>query len=285
MRWDSAKSSCSRGGQLCYTNCQSIVSDFQVKETTHFQTRTIATADARSTRLEHHVLTVNQATPRSAILLRVLGKTCTESDHCILDSANIKKRRNRLRMRARSSQILLLSTIFHSFIFTSAMSPASSSSTGIAARLARQNILDLSPYRCARDDYNTGVLLDANENAFGSSTSAADESIVLERYPDPYQIPLKKKFAAHRGYGLVPANIFVGVGSDEAIDLLMRIFCRPGQDQILTTPPTYGMYKVSAKVNDLAIVNVPLTVDFDLRIPQVSGNMQDENRMDFVLQR
>ena len=146
-----------------------------------------------------------------------------------------------------------------------------SATTGIAARLARRNILELSPYRCARDDYSTGVLLDANENAFGPPTSSSADSIVLERYPDPYQIPLKKKLCAHRGHGLQPENIFVGVGSDEAIDLLMRIFCRPGQDKILTTPPTYGMYKVSAKVNDVAIVNVPLTPDFDLRIPEVSG--------------
>ena len=203
------------------------------------------------------------------------------------------------------------------------MSSATTTSTttpGIAARLARTNILELAPYRCARDDYNTGILLDANENAFGPPT--VGHELVLERYPDPYQIPLKEKVAAYRGHGLQPSNIFVGVGSDEAIDLLMRIFCRPGQDKILTTPPTYGMvgemyvrsgfddddvgggdddddddgdfdvsnipckiawailsnicvvallqYKVSAKVNDIDIVNVPLTPDFDLRIPEVS---------------
>ena len=141
--------------------------------------------------------------------------------------------------------------------------------TGIAAKLARPNILELLPYRCARDDYSEGILLDANENAFGPPVD--DNAMVLERYPDPYQIPLKEKYAAYRGEGLQPANIFVGVGSDEAIDLLMRIFCKPGHDQILTTPPTYGMYKVSAKVNDVDIVNVPLTPDFDLQIPQVSS--------------
>jgi histidinol-phosphate aminotransferase len=144
----------------------------------------------------------------------------------------------------------------------------SSADTGIAARLARSNILELQPYRCARDDYSDGILLDANENAFGPPVD--NNELGLERYPDPYQIPLKEKYAAHRGSGMTPPNIFVGVGSDEAIDLLMRIFCRPGQDKILTTPPTYGMYKVSAKVNDVEIVNVPLTPDFDLRIPEVS---------------
>lgn len=142
---------------------------------------------------------------------------------------------------------------------------------GIAARLARSNILALEPYRCARDDYSSGILLDANENAYGPpiERNDADDDCVLERYPDPYQIPLKEKLAAYRGHNLQPQNIFVGVGSDEAIDLLMRIFCRPGIDKILQTPPTYGMYKVCAKVNDVEVVNVPLTPDFDLRIPEV----------------
>ena len=142
--------------------------------------------------------------------------------------------------------------------------------SGVAARLARKNILELSPYRCARDDYSEGILLDANENAYGPAISGPNEH-TLERYPDPYQIPLKEKLAAYRGHGLKPANIFVGVGSDEAIDLLMRIFCRPGMDKILITPPTYGMYKVSAKVNDVDIVSVPLTPTFDVVVPQVSG--------------
>jgi histidinol-phosphate aminotransferase len=138
---------------------------------------------------------------------------------------------------------------------------------GVAARLARKNILELQPYRCARDDYSDGILLDANENALGPTVG--DHSGALARYPDPYQVPLKEKLAAYRGHGLQPSNIFVGVGSDEAIDMLMRIFCVPGEDKILTTPPTYGMYKVCAKVNDVEIVNVPLTPDFDVRIPEV----------------
>ena len=150
------------------------------------------------------------------------------------------------------------------------MSSSNEAPPGIAARLARKNILELQPYRCARDDYSSGVLLDANENAFGPPIQHDD---VLERYPDPYQVPLKEKLAAHRQQEgmtpLKPENIFVGVGSDEAIDLLMRIFCIPGQDKILQTPPTYGMYKVCAKVNDVGIVNVPLTPDFDVRIPEV----------------
>jgi DNA-binding transcriptional MocR family regulator len=146
---------------------------------------------------------------------------------------------------------------------------------GVAARLARKNILELQPYRCARDDYSEGILLDANENAFGPTSLPTknldpfDNSNSLERYPDPYQFPLKELLAKYRGHGLTPANIFVGVGSDEAIDLLMRIFCAPGKDQILITPPTYGMYKVCAKVNDVEIISVPLTPAFDVRIPEV----------------
>lgn len=149
------------------------------------------------------------------------------------------------------------------------------SAPGIAAKIARKNILELQPYRCARDDYSEGVLLDANENAFGPTSLPSknldpyDNSNALERYPDPYQIALKELYAKYRGHGLTPANIFVGVGSDEAIDMLMRIFCQPARDEILITPPTYGMYKVCAKVNDVSINSVPLTEDFDLRIPEV----------------
>jgi len=146
---------------------------------------------------------------------------------------------------------------------------------GIAHSIARKNILELQPYRCARDDYSEGILLDANENAFGPTSLPTknldpyDNSNSLERYPDPYQMALKEVYAKYRGHDLTPANIFVGVGSDEAIDLLMRIFCQPAQDEILITPPTYGMYKVCAKVNDVAINAVPLTEDFDLRVPEV----------------
>ena len=148
---------------------------------------------------------------------------------------------------------------------------------GIASKIARKNILELQPYRCARDDYSSGVLLDANENAYGPTSLPSkcldpyDNYNTLERYPDPYQMPLKELYAKYRGCGLTPANIFVGVGSDEAIDLLMRIFCHPRQDNILITPPTYGMYKVCAKVNDVNIVSVPLTPSFDLQIPEVGG--------------
>mmetsp|Transcript_2645 Transcript_2645/g.4926 ORF Transcript_2645/g.4926 Transcript_2645/m.4926 type:complete len:381 (+) Transcript_2645:358-1500(+) len=159
--------------------------------------------------------------------------------------------------------------------------------SGIAATLARPNILALQPYRCARDDYSTGILLDANENAIGPTSLPTnslpdDNRLLLERYPCPYQIPLKGAYAKYRGANLKPENIFVGVGSDEAIDLLMRIFCKPGEDNIMITPPTYGMYKVSANVNDVKIVEVPLTPDFDLRIPEMIAAVTDKTKLMFV---
>jgi len=124
--------------------------------------------------------------------------------------------------------------------------------------LVRPNIRSLVPYRCARDDYDSGILLDANENSIGAVTG--DDG--LNRYPDPHQNELRAKIAAIRGCR--PDQIFCGVGSDEAIDLLIRIFCVPGKDSIVITPPTYGMYKVAAKVNDVGVIDWPLTPDFHL---------------------
>jgi histidinol-phosphate aminotransferase len=169
---------------------------------------------------------------------------------------------------------------------TAVESTGSNNQGGIAHLLARSNILELQPYRCARDDYSTGILLDANENSLGPPSSVKERMqqqsstiVELERYPDPYQIPLKERLIQFRGYNentnqsldkkITANHIFVGVGSDEAIDLLMRIFCIPQQDSILTTPPTYGMYKVCAKVNDVSIVTAPLTPQFDVEIEKV----------------
>ncbi|KAJ5392048.1 hypothetical protein N7509_007538 [Penicillium cosmopolitanum] len=155
------------------------------------------------------------------------------------------------------------------------------------SKCARPNILQLQPYRCARDDYKddgTNVLLDANENAYGPGLALSSEGALqasetgnatgaskpeidflgLNRYPDPHQIELKQLFCNlrnthhHTPKTLKPENLFVGVGSDEAIDALLRCFCVPGKDKILTCPPTYGMYSVSAQVNDVEIVKVPL---------------------------
>ncbi|EWY96003.1 pyridoxal phosphate-dependent transferase [Fusarium oxysporum f. sp. albedinis] len=168
---------------------------------------------------------------------------------------------------------------------------------------ARPNILALQPYRCARDDYKddgTNILLDANENAYGPSLSAdvagktangvEVDLLGLHRYPDPHQEPLKQQLCelrnthAHTDKTLKPENLFVGVGSDEAIDALLRCFCVPGKDRILTCPPTYGMYSVSAQVNDVALVKVPLleAPTFSIDVPAVMEALTKESNIKLV---
>lgn len=127
------------------------------------------------------------------------------------------------------------------------------SSTFDLDKLVRPNIRALEPYHSARADFSDGLLLDANENSLGSPLTHDDE---LHRYPDPSQKKLRDLIARWRG--VRQDNVFVGVGSDEGIDLLYRIFCEPGQDRILTTPPTYGMYEVSADIHNLAVDEVLL---------------------------
>lgn len=129
-------------------------------------------------------------------------------------------------------------------------------------KVVRPNILSLKPYRCARDDYSNGILLDANENAYGPSLPASfiNSADALNRYPDPAQHAVKEKLVALRGLKGV-GNLFLGVGSDEVIDLLIRIFCVPAKDKILITPPTYGMYSVSAHINDVEVVKCDLDVE------------------------
>ncbi|KAF2130219.1 histidinol-phosphate aminotransferase [Dothidotthia symphoricarpi CBS 119687] len=159
-------------------------------------------------------------------------------------------------------------------------------------KCARPNILALEPYRCARDDYKdngTNILLDANENAYGPGLALNGESTLsassidvdllgLNRYPDPHQAELKQSLCnlrnthTHTTKTITPDNLFVGVGSDEAIDALIRAFCVPGKEKILTCPPTYGMYSVSAQVNDVALVKVPLQLpSFDLDVPAITA--------------
>ena len=157
--------------------------------------------------------------------------------------------------------------------------------------IIRPNILALHPYRCARDDYQSGILLDANENSLGHSIPTPSTSIAaangnadldaqlqlehlsldLHRYPDPAQLEIKQRIADLRSLE-GPDNVFLGVGSDEVIDLLMRVCVAPQKEKIMTTPPTYGMYAVCAQVNDIGIVKVPLNVEggvFQLRLPEV----------------
>lgn len=122
--------------------------------------------------------------------------------------------------------------------------------------LVRPNILRLTPYSCARNEFNgmnAHVFLDANENPYNAN---------LNRYPDPLQEDLKKEIAKVKG---VPAeNIFLGNGSDEAIDLIYRIFCEPRVDNVVAIAPTYGMYEVCADINDVEYRPVLLNKDFQL---------------------
>lgn len=125
--------------------------------------------------------------------------------------------------------------------------------------LIRKNIRSLTPYSSARDEYksNQGIFLDANENPFGN----------LNRYPDPYQWRLKQILSSQKK--LTVKNILIGNGSDEIIDLVQRVFCEPNQDKIIICPPTYGMYEVYASINNLEIVSIPLTDDFQLNIEAI----------------
>lgn len=146
-------------------------------------------------------------------------------------------------------------------------------------KIVRSNILDLTPYRCARDDYSEGILLDANENSVGPA-ALTHAHLELNRYPDPLHLHIKDYIAKFRG--VEKEQIFFGVGSDEAIDIVIRIFCAPGVDNILITPPTYGMYKVSAKVNDVDVKIAPLTPTFDLDIPSTLGSIDSQTKIIFI---
>ncbi|WP_407480853.1 histidinol-phosphate transaminase [Elizabethkingia meningoseptica] len=133
--------------------------------------------------------------------------------------------------------------------------------------LVRPNILQLKPYSSARDEYegNTGVFLDANENPFGS----------LNRYPDPYQKEVKEQLSTIKRIPV--SQIFLGNGSDEVIDLAFRIFCTPGRDKALVFTPTYGMYEVSANINNIELLKLPLNKDFQIDKDAVIPALKDEN--------
>lgn len=123
------------------------------------------------------------------------------------------------------------------------------------AKLVRKNIQSLTPYSCARDEFKgraASVFIDANENPYGT----------LNRYPDPMQEELKAKLAIVKE--VAPSQIFLGNGSDEAIDLVYRIFCEPRQDNVVAIAPTYGMYAVCADINDVEYRGVVLNEDFTL---------------------
>lgn len=143
--------------------------------------------------------------------------------------------------------------------------------------LLRPHIAKLQPYTSARDEYTgtEGVFLDANENPFGSITTQD-----FNRYPDPYQSQLKAKISEIKQ--VRPSQIFLGNGSDEAIDLLFRAFCRPGIDNVILLPPTYGMYEVSASINDIKIQKTPLTEDFQLQPDKILAKADAHSKILFI---
>ncbi len=143
--------------------------------------------------------------------------------------------------------------------------------------LVRKNIWDLIPYSSARSEHKniSGILLDANENSLGSVLGNG-----LNRYPDPYQEQLKSEISQQKKIN--PNNIFVGNGSDEAIDLLLRAFCEPGQDKIVIFPPTYGVYAVFAQINNVEIYSVAQFPEFTLDVPAYKYILSSNVKMTFI---
>ncbi|PQL92425.1 histidinol-phosphate transaminase [Apibacter adventoris] len=135
------------------------------------------------------------------------------------------------------------------------------------SKLARPNILAMQPYSSARDESGRiqGIFLDANENPFGENN----------RYPDPYQNKLKSKLSQIKNISI--EKIFVGNGSDEIIDHIYRIFCNPGKDKAMFFSPTFGMYQVAAELNEVEIIDIPLTSDFQINIEEAKKYFHDEN--------
>jgi len=144
-------------------------------------------------------------------------------------------------------------------------------------KILRENIKNLVPYSSARDEFKgeASIFLDANENAYGSPLEQN-----FNRYPDPLQIKLKEKISKIKG---VPVkNIFLGNGSDEVIDILYRAFCNPGNDNVILTPPTYGMFEVSANINDVGVKKAPLTADFHLYTEGISEAVDNNTKLIFI---
>ena len=139
--------------------------------------------------------------------------------------------------------------------------------------LVRPNIAALAPYSTARDEYDgpIGIFLDANESPYNNG---------YNRYPDPHQAALKARIAPIKG---IPVeNLFLGNGSDEAIDLVFRIFCEPGKDNAVIMAPSYGMYGVAAAINDVEVRSVRLDADFNLDSEELLGACDGRTKVIFL---
>ena len=144
-------------------------------------------------------------------------------------------------------------------------------------KLVRPHILKLKAYSSAREEYagKKGIFLDANENPLGSTSRKS-----YNRYPDPYQKSLKKAIGKLKN--ISPDRIFLGNGSDEAIDLLVRIFCHPNQDSVIIMPPTFEMYEVAARVNQNEVIDVRLTNDFQINTLKVLDAIKSNTKILFI---
>jgi histidinol-phosphate aminotransferase len=154
-------------------------------------------------------------------------------------------------------------------------------------KLVRENIKTLQPYSSARTEYSgdASVFLDANENSFGSPVSLPSPNgegvgAMLNRYPDPLQWKLKEDLSKIKG--IPPRNIFIGNGSDEVIDIAFRIFCEPAKSNIIICPPTYGMFKVCANINDVGVKEINLTKDFQLDVERILVSIDSNTRLLFL---
>ncbi len=143
--------------------------------------------------------------------------------------------------------------------------------------LVRPNIAQLTPYSSARDEYSgeAKVFLDANENSLGSPLPKW-----YNRYPDPHQVAVKNKLAIVKG--ITAEHIFLGNGSDECIDLLYRSFCIPSKDNVIICPPTYGMYEVSAHINDVELKKIPLLPNFQLNLFEIEQAIDSNTKLIWI---
>ncbi len=143
--------------------------------------------------------------------------------------------------------------------------------------LVRDNIRQLKPYSSARSEFtgNAKIYLDANENSFGSPLTKW-----YNRYPDPLQLEVKKKLATIKNVDA--ENMLLGNGSDECIDLLIRAFCNPKEDNVIICPPTYGMYEVYAHINDVPVKEVPLTTNYQLNLEGLEESINSKTKIIFL---
>jgi len=146
-----------------------------------------------------------------------------------------------------------------------------------ADSLVRKNIRVMKPYSSARDEFKgeANVFLDANENSLGSPLLKW-----YNRYPDPMQWQIKEKIAKIKHVDA--EQIFLGNGSDEPIDLLFRCFCEPGIDEVIICPPTYGMYEVSANINNISLNRVPLNLDYQLDMPALEDAIKPNTKIIWI---